>query len=60
MKESQLNPQVADLAPAGPTLTAYEEELAAAYVCHLMMLMQRCLGNASGTARRATVRPADL
>jgi hypothetical protein len=32
MKESQLNPQVADLAPAGPTLTAYDEEHAAAYV----------------------------
>jgi hypothetical protein len=26
MKEPQLNPQVADLAPACPTLTAYDEE----------------------------------
>jgi len=26
MKEPQLNPQVADLAPTGPTLTAYDEE----------------------------------
>jgi hypothetical protein len=26
MKEPQLNPQVADLAPAGPALTAYDEE----------------------------------
>jgi hypothetical protein len=26
MKETQLNPQVADLAPAGPTLTMYDEE----------------------------------
>ncbi|MFG3595542.1 DNA -binding domain-containing protein [Bradyrhizobium sp. RDI18] len=26
MKEPQLNPQVADLAPAGPTLTMYDEE----------------------------------
>jgi hypothetical protein len=26
MKESQLNPQVADVAPAGPALTAYDEE----------------------------------
>jgi len=32
MKESQLNPQVADLAPAGLTLTAYDEGHAAAYV----------------------------
>jgi hypothetical protein len=26
MKEPQLNPQVADLAPAGPTLTMHDEE----------------------------------
>jgi Uncharacterized conserved protein (DUF2285) len=26
MKEPQLNPQVADLAPAGPTLTMYDDE----------------------------------
>ena len=26
MKEPQPNPQVADLAPAGPVLTAYDEE----------------------------------
>jgi hypothetical protein len=26
MKEPQLNPQVADVAPAGPALTAYDEE----------------------------------
>jgi T6SS, Transcription factor, DNA binding domain len=26
MKEPQLNPQVADLAPVGPALTAYDEE----------------------------------
>ncbi|MGY4286896.1 hypothetical protein ACVWXO_006116 [Bradyrhizobium sp. LM2.7] len=31
MKEPQLNPQVADLASAGPTLTAYDEEHAAGY-----------------------------
>jgi hypothetical protein len=31
MKEPQLNPQV-DLAPAGPTLTAYDEEHAVTYV----------------------------
>jgi hypothetical protein len=32
MKEPQLNPQVADLAPAGPTPTAYDEEPAITYV----------------------------
>jgi hypothetical protein len=32
MKEPQLNPQVPDLAPAGPTLTAYDEEHAVTYV----------------------------
>jgi hypothetical protein len=33
MKETQLNPQVADLAPAGPTPTACDEDHAATYVC---------------------------
>ena len=32
MKEPQLNPQVADLAPAGPKLTAYDEDHAVTYV----------------------------
>jgi hypothetical protein len=32
MKEPQLNPQVADLAPGGPTLTAYGQEHAVTYV----------------------------
>ena len=32
MKEPQLNPQVADLAPAGPKLTAYHEDHAVTYV----------------------------
>jgi hypothetical protein len=32
MKESQLNPQVAALTPADPTLTAYDEDHAVTYV----------------------------
>ena len=41
MKEPQPNPQVADLAPAGPKLTAYDED----HCCHLrspdLMLMRK-------------------
>jgi len=32
MKEPQLNLQVADLAPVGPKLTAYDEDYAVTYV----------------------------
>jgi hypothetical protein len=32
MKEPQLNPQVAELTPAGPTLTMYDEEYIITYL----------------------------
>ena len=41
MKEPQLNPQVASLAPAGPTLTAYGEEHTVTYVRLILMLMRK-------------------
>jgi hypothetical protein len=36
MKETQLNPQVANLAPAGPTLTMYDEKHVITYMACLM------------------------
>jgi hypothetical protein len=51
MKESQLNPQVAALTPADPTLTAYDEDHAVTYVRLIWCWCGRCVGNASATAR---------
>jgi hypothetical protein len=51
MKEPQLNPQVADFAPAGPALTAYDEEH---IITYLRLLDADNEGSVSG---RAAHRP---
>jgi len=44
MKEPQLNPQVTDVAPSGPVLTAYDEEYMITYMRYLMLINKALTG----------------